>query len=111
MNYELAKELKDAGFRQGYWEGWDDHGGGKWMQFDGKNSLYDHETGDSEELYVPTLSELIEACRMFTDRLCLEQHSNDWRAGIYVGPKQFASGSTPEEAVARLWLVLNKKGV
>lgn len=43
MNYELAKKLKDAGFPQ---KGMDCN----W-----------HET-ESDELYFPTLSELIKAC-------------------------------------------------
>jgi hypothetical protein len=59
---------------------------------------------------IPTLSELIEALNLFSE-FSLEQHSNDWRAGIYRKSRRFPnkicfSGKTPEEAVAKLWLAL-----
>lgn len=99
MNYELAKELKDAGFPQ-----------------DGDGLRYCEECPEHEIhfldhglVYVlaPTLSELIEACGgKFTgltrdDDGVFAAHS---RIDIYT-----ELGATPEEAVARLWLALNKK--
>ena len=63
----------------------------------------------------PTLSELIEACG---DEIRLQSYwsENDlmWQAdnsyNFYVKENQVAEvGSTPEEAVANLWLELNKK--
>lgn len=48
MNYELAKELKDAGFPQK----------GEWATIGVSGALIKH----SGDLYIPTLSELIRAC-------------------------------------------------
>lgn len=103
MTYELAKELKDAGF----------------PQFSG-DLLWDSEK--AEHYTVPTLSELIEACRTVEPVFELMTGSsgthptNYWYAGAgkhpgarVSGRKFNAGGHTPEEAVARLWLTLNKK--
>ncbi len=85
MNYELAKQLKEAGFR--------------WME------------GDSQYEYRPCLSELIEACG---DKLeCVVQiNSKKWQCNGFTINKDTmfpcTFGSTPEEAVANLWLGLNK---
>jgi hypothetical protein len=55
-----------------------------------------------ERVYVPTLSELIEACGVFTLDIRLDDVVADKpQVGIEV------SGGTPEEAVAKLWLALN----
>lgn len=79
--------------------------------------------------YVPTLSELIEACgRTKTQKWVGDQereinfvlwfNGTNWSAGYYVYgdenyiddyPNPDEQGSTPEEAVANLWLRLNKK--
>jgi hypothetical protein len=94
MNYELAKQLKEAGFKQ--------HGDNQ----DG----YANDGG-----YEPTLSELIEACGGILVWGCKDHN--------YYASKQFCptehkkledvieantEGKTPEEAVAKLWLELNK---
>jgi hypothetical protein len=52
--------------------------------------------------------ELIEACGEYCG---LEKHSNDWRAGTLKtgGINAMASGSTPTEAVARLWIALRRE--
>ena len=81
MTYELAKELKDAGFPMPY----KDQVGG----------------------FRPTLEELIEACGhsgnvslhldLFGEH-CVARKGN--HSGV---------GSTPTEAVARLWIALNKQ--
>ncbi len=76
MEYELVKELKDAGFQ------WDD-----------------------VEFFYPSLSELIEACgdgffSLFRYKNCYEANGDLGKEG---------RGITPEEAVARLWIALNKK--
>lgn len=101
MNYELAKELKDAGFLQ-----------------EGKTTEYiiAHK-GYSETvmLYIPTLSELIEACGVafegliYSPRKGTELHK-EWYAGgrKNLGFEQKENGDTPEIAVAKLWLALNK---
>jgi hypothetical protein len=93
MTYELAKQIKDAGFL---------------FQFVDKGCttlerLPDHLCN------TPTLSHLIEACgdRFYSLVYAME---NDWRCfsereGDYVDT---ADGSTPEEeAVAKLWLALH----
>lgn len=89
MKYELAKELKDAGFplaRYGY----------------------DPEGAVAGQI-VPTLSELIEACG--EDFLKLTKDVTGWLAYGEDEPLEPLEtvGPTPEEAVARLWLALNKK--
>ena len=98
MNYKLAKELKDAGFPV------------EWFIFSWR---------------YPTLSELIEACGdEFLELLKGYRTAKDYP---FVGWKAWSTseaakkrdndddgyiagrGKTPEEAVARLWLALNKK--
>ena len=103
MNYELAKELKDAGFPQ-------DGKEGLYVDFEGKVEFEgDPKNPKIEDLfYCPTLSELIEACG---DKFIqLEKSLNWWAIGEDepLEPQQY-EGNTPEEAVARLWLALNKK--
>ncbi len=94
MTYELAKQLKDAGFPQ-------------------HQSMEngDYFTGQ-EELYAsnPTLSELIEACGdgfRTLDRF----RENDWVATgvspVNGGTENNIAGKTPEESFAKLWLWLN----
>jgi len=105
MNYELALKLKEAGFPQ------------KSSQ---KSRL--EEAGFvtlSDSVYIPSLSELIEACGDGFDGL-LKRENGLWEAGItggaigycYVDDNSssiFGTGSTPEEAVAHLYLALNQK--
>jgi hypothetical protein len=86
MTYELAKKLKDAGFPEKY-------------------------TKDCKCLPVLSLSNLIEACgeRFFE----LHYHERDgWSAqsNIFTGFDTLEKGgySSPEEAVANLWLSLQK---
>jgi hypothetical protein len=97
MTYELAKQLKAAGFPQ----------------------LVDKSSGVDKMLggvpYVPTLSELIEACGEKFGSLESGDGPSEspWTAQ---GRPNFAGefplifhSSTPEEAVARLWLALAQK--
>lgn len=99
MNYELCKQLKDAGFPLSM-KGYDDYCRQVYMD----ESNYEEE----EERYAhkPTLSELIEACG---DEFWLLKRMNPtyWLAeakSIHVP----VDGKTPEEAVARLWLALQE---
>lgn len=87
MNYELARLLKDSGFPH------------EWEMFT------DGELNQDNSL-LPTLEELIQACGESFGSLY--QSDNGWIAdkGIHQ-LKQDAS--TPSEAVAKLWLALNKK--
>ena len=123
MDYELATELKEAGFPQ-FWS--DRH----WF-YNGRTSpptlwcinalehseRISHRADEEATNFVacPTLTELIEACGERSNSLGGDVRSNEWWAaerpeGLFVDtfPKR-CTGATPEEAVARLWLALNKK--
>lgn len=93
MNYQLAKKLKDAGFPQ------KDRG-----NFIGPPDVEIINTPLA--IYVPTLSELIEAC--VGDRLDFYLKNSTltvhWSAGMN---GRVGNGETPEEAVANLYLALN----
>jgi len=92
MNYELAKQLKDVGYPQEAAKG--SFLSGTWFE--------------REKTYIPTLEELIDACGLKTFRL--ESWKEGWKAGDYTSRsmKKYALGKTPTEAVARLWLEINK---
>lgn len=110
MTYKLARQLKDAGFKQrnGF------HLGAKMNGFFAPTEM---ETPE-DFAYEPTLSQLIEACGdrfkcLFTETFEYEPSSVriDWVCdGLLEEPITMyrARGSTPEEAVASLWLALNK---
>lgn len=106
MLKELAKELNGAGFpniqdvqhRQGR----------EFLAADGRVSVYSlGDEAPTESWFLPTLSELIAACgeKFFSLNLV----SENWRCTAlgYEGYDDLYS--TPSEAVARLWLTLNKK--
>ena len=100
MDYELANQLKNAGFPQG--------GTGRWtLPPDSLVARY------TDRVYVPTLSELIEACVAVFEKLQkidegpkALQSGKKWQA---VALSDCAYGDTAEEAVARLWLTLNQE--
>ncbi len=108
MTYELAKELKDAGFPQ-HLDG-NKQMNGDPMRFHAEPCVGEHETC----IYIPTLSELIEVCgndfRSITVTLL---PLKAWHCtGVNASATEVLAtfhGLTPEEAVARLWLALNKK--
>ncbi len=96
MNYELVKKLKESGFPQPYQRV------PKQFLEEAKKSFYD-----------PNLSELIKACgKKFGS---LEKVKIGWRAKswntLYKDeiPPILCIEKTPEEAIANLWLKLNKK--
>jgi hypothetical protein len=106
MLQELAKELNGAGFpniqdvqhRQGR----------EFLTPDGRISVYSlGEAATTEDWFLPTLSELIAACEEKFFSLILD--GGKWRctASGYEGYDDLYSA--PSEAVARLWLALNKK--
>ena len=114
MTYELAKKLKDAGFPQKGFLGYPLYHSGD-------------DTSQMEGIAIPTLSELIEACGGKFENLmkgCEMKNGEEYRYPEQVG-KWFCNavgneanytihfreseGATPEEAVANLWLTLNKK--
>ncbi|HMF20559.1 MAG TPA: hypothetical protein VKG24_00315 [Pseudolabrys sp.] len=92
MDYELAKCLMDAGFPQI----------GKGRLIGSPNKLV-WRTGD--RVYVPTLEELIEACGKNFG--ALDKEHDGWLASANCD--QSCAGETPAEAVARLWLLLQKR--
>jgi hypothetical protein len=93
MNHSLAQELKDAGFPQ--------RDRGNFV------SPPDIEIINSPlAIYVPTLEELIEACGDKFFRL-VRKHDGTFLAESV--DYDIGDGTTPAEAVARLWLALNKK--
>ena len=97
MNYELAKELKDAGFPlPEYPETIIGTRGSEPLKLKGI-------------IQEPTLSELIEACGEAFGSITKMFKPDDglFRAVSYSG-KIIKTGRTPEEAVARLWLKLNE---
>jgi len=95
MTYELAKQLKEAGFEQ----------------VDDEFRTINDPSGKLEWAYSPTLSELIEACPEDGTQL-IHGVGSAWYAEFMnhsVMPYKrthFVQGSTPEEAVAKLWLAL-----
>lgn len=101
MNYELAKQLKDAGF--------------PFKKYTCK--FKDHEgfgTCDYCQPVSPPLEELIEACGEGFDWLTQKTVPNkigNWCAQKRnaIAGEQCVVGTTPTEAVARLWLALHKK--
>jgi hypothetical protein len=103
MTYELAKQLKEAEFPEVFVPM------GLMMV---KNIV---NPDDDPKYYAPTLSELIEACGdsfycVIRGRGTME---GVWIASQMTSPEfnlnKTSQGSTPEEAVAKLWLELNKK--
>ena len=122
MNYELAKMLKDAGFVT--------HNHDIWTHC--VANCFTH--SNSEEVtHCPSLSELIEACGdkfgavyKSHDNVIIEENEDKVTyKNVYEAvdsttfsmmtspkfPKSFLvnAGSTPEEAVAYLWLQLNSQ--
>ena len=97
MTYEQAKELEDAGFPQGR--------SGTWIY--PSSQLV---ARAQDRVYVPTLEELIAACG--DDFEALIKHAGGWRAvpAQKPDPRQNGpvAGASPSEAVARLWLELNR---
>lgn len=102
IDYTLAQQLKDAGFEQKDWGAYLLPGG--------------MEVGpNANAAYVPTLSELIEACGERFNSMGGDVRTNEWWAaerpeGLFVETFPLrCTGKSPTEAVARLWLALNRK--
>src|ERR1700722_20649814 len=95
MNVELIQQLRGAGFSL---------------------PLSDIEIGTKYEL--PSLEELIEACPMVIGKATLVLGSNRGKEGVACyfdfvtnrGSDFNETGSTPVEAVAKLWLALRAAG-
>lgn len=108
MNYELAKELKDAGFTYSQTLHWTIFPGGL------PGSRVMSREPLNEGILEPALSELIEACGKDFGKLVFEQKSKfemKWHSyDCLMGEGHDMRGSTPEEAVAMLYLALHGKG-
>jgi len=91
MNYELLQELKDAGFPKSDFRCVRDIEPISWVG-------------------IPTLSELTNACGEDFGSLTQSYGKTtfQWRA-VNASNQHAYLGFTPEEAVARFWLALNKK--
>ncbi len=107
ISYELAKQLKDAGWSQS-----DPYGEYTFIDNSNVERFSDELKLELNPCKIPTLSELIEACGGKCD-FTLYRRGSIWTAcwisketGI---TQDSAEGLTPEEAVAKLWLELNKK--
>ena len=127
MNYKLAKQLKDAGFPCLYssykyycsvCKKCFSDTGGSYCDCD-YMKLTDEQVND-KDVYIPTLSELIDACyidsryRKFvlTDEGIDTDmgYENLWAVRIEKGHDEFwNNGDTKKEAVANLWLELTKE--
>ena len=111
MTYQLAKKLKDAGFPQGNTVITNNE------KCDNPDCLRGHEAMYCHSAYAPALSELIEACRDGFRELVRDTSTSEiiWECNVYadvdekIEPNSWTEGNTPEEAVANLWLELNKK--
>lgn len=146
MYYDLAKQLKDAGFPQKLWNfsyhpskdlcsfAYDDEGEFHLLHHDNDeggsvgNDYSHRENANINWTACPTLSGLIEACGRRFEWLGLYSaipygYNNDlyfnkdkwvcgkWNCPIYHEGDYFTEdsrGHTPEEAIANLWLILNK---
>jgi len=110
ITYQLAKELKEAGFPQEVT--WYYVGESKELETEDHWLTVDWEWGDCREwcdvdhLACPTLSELIEAVGDYVSLVGTEG-AFVASSSASVAPEFF--GATPEEAVAKLWLALNRK--
>lgn len=109
MEYSLAKQLKDAGFQFHELK----------LEVNGVRAIIPScgavvfEDTPLKVFFLPTLSELIEACGDFFWELKLT-HDGEWKRKYFcIGSKQGENEApfcdTPEEAVAKLWITLNKR--
>jgi len=108
LTYELALKLKEAGFPQD-------------TNMKHYHATYGLAVGiphpgtliDPDVVAIPNLSELIEACGDDLFGIIRGPFNNGWEAGSDWSYDHLSGkvghGSTPEEAVARLWIELNKK--
>lgn len=90
ISYELAKKLKEAGFPQSDFNICGHCAGGLTM-----------------DVFIPTLSELIEACGERFESLGRDEYAGGWVS--FDKEDKYGRGFIPEESVANLWLEINEK--
>lgn len=107
MNYELAKKLKEAGFPQNF----------RSKTVILSNGKIEQILPDKYKIYLPSLSELIEACGK--DLTAIQREDIEYepykkwcavKEWVQYYPPEVNTGGygdSPEEAVANLWLALN----
>jgi hypothetical protein len=98
ISYELAKLLKEAGFPQRIHYDINDY-----LPEPLKDGTYDK----NDFVAIPTLSELIEACG--DESVIVLTIGKALTTALHGITGIVTNGSTPEEAVSRLYLELNKK--
>lgn len=117
MNYDLAKKLKEAGFPYGQYSFNVYFVDPKYKKEDAIKEAREKGLGFIEWVIgVPTLSELIQALKIFPDQFVLYANAeNRWEATFIdcnIDKESIFStteiGLTAEESVANLWLKLNK---
>jgi hypothetical protein len=91
MTYELAKQLKDAGFPRG-------------DQLNTPHPQFFEDEAHEIPIRTPTLIELIAACGNRFYSVVRKKSGDTFYASD--GDDWILPGSTPEEAVAKLWLAL-----
>ena len=107
MTYELAKQLKDAGFPQRFSSGY---------AFDEQGLVIEvlndrHWKLKDTDISIPTLNELIKECGEAFGGLehFPNEMSKQFRAYNQPAATLSIYADTPENAVTKLWLALNKK--
>lgn len=102
MTYELAKKLKDSGFpiKLKLRDSWH----GEIIYFGGDVN----EEGVRLHFTAPTLSELIEACGKDFYSISRINDEPTFECASRGSLEIYKFGKTPEEAVANLWLEINK---
>lgn len=113
MEYELAKQLKDAGFPQKTYLGarfYSDVSHPRMGRYPGDVVIVQITSDNTVPLgtYIPTLEELIEACEEVNFILGRDHKGYDAQVYSKFGRTYTSNYPTPTEAVARLWLALNK---
>jgi hypothetical protein len=113
MDFELAKELKDAGFPQKSRGLHYTKTEGKELPYLAEGNLFLAKEGwQYSDTFVPSLEELIEACNTLSpgiELVCSDGNTVPWAHVRTIGSDEFFEGLSSNEAVARLWLALNQK--
>ena len=103
ISYELSKKLEDAGYKPKSPLGW----------YINEAGYFGSGINEKNGVYCPTLPELIEACGSWrsVEQLPLRNINEGYIYKAMSWDGDSDEGSTPEEAVAHLWLELNKKTI